>query len=111
LDWFINNPSCEEVEIKIYCCQEISENYCDLRCGKQTYKIIIPKQDAEKYNYNEEWLSNLQAEKMYNIKEVEEIHVAVMKQGCLYEKAGWSDEHERLVRLEFKKWFEQNKKK
>ena len=47
LEWFVKNPSCEEVEIKTYCCQEISKNYCDLRCGKETYKIIIPKEEAK----------------------------------------------------------------
>lgn len=44
----------------------------------------------------------------YNLKEIEEIHVSIVKQGCLYEGGAWSDEHERLVRLEFKKWIEEN---
>lgn len=47
LEWFVKNPSCEEIEVKMYCCQEISKVYCDLRCGKQTYKIIIPKEEPE----------------------------------------------------------------
>ena len=47
-------------------------------------------------------------EKMYSLSEVEEIHVSVMKQGCLYEGGSWSDEHERLIRLEFHKWIEKN---
>lgn len=44
----------------------------------------------------------------WNIKEMEEIHVSVVKQGCLYEGGTWSKEHERLVRLEFNKWIEEN---
>lgn len=44
----------------------------------------------------------------WNIKEMEDIHVAVVKQGCLYEGGEWSDEHERLVRLEFNKWIYEN---
>lgn len=44
----------------------------------------------------------------WNIEEIEDIHVAVMKQGCLYEGGKWSDEHERLVRLEFNKWKKEN---
>ena len=47
LEWFVKNPNCESVEIKTFCCQEISKNYCDLRCGKQTYKIIIPKEEPK----------------------------------------------------------------
>ena len=45
--------------------------------------------------------------KKYSIDEVEEIHVEIVKRGCLYEGGDWSSEHERLVRLEFKKWKEQ----
>jgi hypothetical protein len=44
----------------------------------------------------------------WDIKEIEEIHVSVMKQGCLYEGGEWSNEHERLVRLEFNKWIKKN---
>jgi hypothetical protein len=43
-EWFVKNPSCEEVETNTFCCREISKNYCDLKCGKQTYKIIIPQE-------------------------------------------------------------------
>lgn len=44
----------------------------------------------------------------WNITEIEEIHLAIIKQGSLYEGGTWSDEHERLVRLEFKKYKDQN---
>lgn len=44
----------------------------------------------------------------WNKKEMEDIHVAVTKQGCLYEGGVWSDEHERLVRLEFNKYSNKN---
>jgi len=57
---------------------------------------------------NNEVIISIVEEKLYNLSEIEEIHVAIMKQGCLYEEAGWSDEHERLVRLEFHKWLKQN---
>jgi len=44
----------------------------------------------------------------WNIKEMEDVHVAVMKQGCLYKSGDWSDEYERLARIEFDKWAEEN---
>jgi hypothetical protein len=51
LEWFINNPSCENVEVKTFCCREISKNYCNLTCGKQTYKIIIPKEEPKQSDW------------------------------------------------------------
>ncbi len=47
LEWFVQNPSCEFVEVKTFCCREISKNYCNLTCGKQTYKIIIPIEESK----------------------------------------------------------------
>jgi len=40
-------------------------------------------------------------------EEMEEIHVAVIRQGSLYEGGTFDDEDERLVRLEFNKYFNQ----
>jgi hypothetical protein len=53
LEWFVKNPNCESVEVKTYCCQEISKNYCDLRCGKDTYKIIIPQEEPKQETLEE----------------------------------------------------------
>jgi hypothetical protein len=53
LKWFVKNPSCEYVEVKTFCCREISKNYCNLTCGKQTYKIIIPQEEPNPFQLPE----------------------------------------------------------
>jgi hypothetical protein len=67
LEWFVNNPSCEGVEVEMYCCQEISKNYCDLRCGKQTYKIIIPQEES-KQEYQSECICENSCRGFVNVK-------------------------------------------
>jgi hypothetical protein len=52
LEWFIKNPSCEEVEVKKECCGQCDERLCEVNDlgRKETkentfYKIIIPKEE------------------------------------------------------------------
>jgi hypothetical protein len=56
LEWFVKNPSCEEVNVKIETTsiqlpqQQLSENSYDLAfrwIDKKVYKIIIPKEETK----------------------------------------------------------------
>jgi hypothetical protein len=51
-NYLYNTPDCEKVHIKIYCCEKISDDYCDFKCDKQTYKVIIPKKGREYFKEN-----------------------------------------------------------
>ena len=51
-NYLYNNPNCKKVQTRIYCCGKISDNYCDFKCGKQTYKVIIPEEGREYFNEN-----------------------------------------------------------
>jgi hypothetical protein len=46
LEWFVKNPSCEEVEVEKI---ELNTDYRSDWKQKFIYKIIIPKQDLKKY--------------------------------------------------------------
>lgn len=54
LEWFVKNPSCEEVKIKPYCekltCQNDSCNVC---CQELKYKITIPKEEPKQETLEE----------------------------------------------------------
>ena len=54
LEWFVQNPSCEEVEVKKECCGQCDERLCEVNDlgRKETkentfYKIIIPKEEPK----------------------------------------------------------------
>ncbi len=56
LEWYVNNPSCEQVEVEIETTsiqlpqQQLSENSYDLAfrwINKKVYKIIIPKEEPK----------------------------------------------------------------
>ena len=50
LQWFVENPSCEEVEVKKECCGQCDERLCevyDLGIKELDYKIIIPKEEPK----------------------------------------------------------------
>jgi hypothetical protein len=60
LEWFVKNPSCEEVEVEIETTsiqlpqQQLSENSYDLAfrwINKKVYKIIIPKEEPKQEGY------------------------------------------------------------
>jgi hypothetical protein len=62
LEWFIKNPSCEEVEVEIETAsiqlpqQQLSENSYDLAfrwINKKFYKIIIPQEEAKQETLEE----------------------------------------------------------
>ena len=59
LEWFIKNPSCEEVEVdyELGSCLNCEWNYdmCPYseECLKSTYKIIIPKEEPKQYTSKE----------------------------------------------------------
>jgi hypothetical protein len=126
LHWFVKNPSCEKVEViqKQHFEADKSKRINPLNGVYYSWKIIIPKEEPKDFlgrttfdllkqevmrEFDNQETLEKAAERMYNIKEIKEIHVSIVKQGCLYEGGSWSDEHERLVRLEFDKWFNQNK--
>ena len=41
LEWFVQNLSCEEVYIRIFCCGQI-DGKCNPQCFRKSYEIIIP---------------------------------------------------------------------
>ena len=57
LEWFVKNPSCEEVEVESNKCLvkrgQCSCSYQDIDCQCLGYKIIIPKEEQERM-YSEE---------------------------------------------------------
>ena len=97
LEWFVKNPSCEEIEIdKINLCTQTSLP-CGMQClSKETcnknisYKIIIPKEEQDKNKYSEE-----------------EVQIK------LYECLGhFAQKHNIIINgNEIDKWFEQFKNK
>jgi hypothetical protein len=126
LEWFVNNPSCEEIEIGdwfneiLSCCRSKEECHCNKK------RIIIPKEEPKQETLEEAshtaWLNyehvegNLystsfkngfkfgakyQAERMYSEEEVEKMVRAAYTFG----------EKEFKYFGAFKEWFEQFKKK
>jgi hypothetical protein len=58
LEWFVKNPSCEEVEVKKECCGQCDERLCevyDLGIKELDYKIVLPKEDQVVVNKMEEF--------------------------------------------------------
>jgi hypothetical protein len=54
LKWFIQNPSCEEVEIKPFCKKLTCKNKeCNVCCQELNYKIIIPKEEPKQKTIEE----------------------------------------------------------
>ena len=62
LEWYVNNPSCESVEVEIETTsiqlpqQQLSENSYDLAfrwINKKVYKIIIPKEEPKQETLDE----------------------------------------------------------
>jgi hypothetical protein len=57
LEWFVKNPSCEEVEVESNKCLvkrgQCSCSYQDIDCQCSGYQIIIPKEDFNDYHYKE----------------------------------------------------------
>jgi hypothetical protein len=50
LNWFVKNPSCEEVYIRIFCCGQI-DGKCNPQCFRKSYEIIIPKEEPKQDFY------------------------------------------------------------
>ena len=48
LEWFVKNPSCEEIDVA-FACLEVRQCMCDsnAKCLKQGYEIIIPKEEPK----------------------------------------------------------------
>jgi lipoate-protein ligase A len=70
LEWFVKNPSCEEVEVEIETTsiqlpqQQLSENSYDLAfrwINKKVYKIIIPQEEPKDLAY---WKENAEEDYM-----------------------------------------------
>jgi len=119
LEWFVKNPSCEEVEVERDS-REVGGHNGGVAIEYGLYEIIIPKEEskqetleeaAEKYGEpfdNRFWASNAfkagakwQQERMYSKEEVfnlcREFAIFVQRNGPSYKKQ--------------QEWFEQNKKK
>lgn len=71
-------------------------------CGEYYIKDIV------KVNPKDNTITIKKIKDSFTLQEIEEIHVSVVKQGCLYEGGSWTDEHERLVRIEFNKYVKEN---
>jgi len=79
LEWFVNNPSCESVEIeeakcKGQCWKFIESDYedtCISGCEQIDYKIIIPQEEPKKFGDSFENLANVMstANFMFGVKE------------------------------------------
>ena len=79
LEWFVNNPSCESVEIeeakcKGQCWKFIESDYedtCTSGCEQIDYKIIIPQEEPKKFGDSFENLANVMstANFMFGVKE------------------------------------------
>ena len=116
LEWFVNNPSCEEVEVE----REKAIGYAGdrQRTFYGGYKIIIPKEEpkqetleeaAERYwakqPYNEDAFmegAKWQEERMYSEEDMAESFMACWKANV---PEGFE------CKLSFKEWFEQFKNK
>ena len=55
LEWFVNNPSCESVEVRKECCGQCDERLCEVydrgigwNKNNTFYEIIIPKEELKK---------------------------------------------------------------
>jgi hypothetical protein len=102
LEWFVKNPSCEEVKVELQIKsvhlpqKQLSENSYDLSFRWMDityYKIIIPKEEPkQELMYSEE--------EVYNITQQLRLK---LKSGVLK----WQDDFE----FDLEKWFEQFKKK
>jgi hypothetical protein len=48
LEWFVNNPNCESVEIKPFCKKLTCKNKeCNVCCQELNYKLLIPKEEPK----------------------------------------------------------------
>ena len=74
----------------------------DLNIPTECYKWTL------KLTSDNEVIVHLIEEKMYSLNEIRNIHVAVTKQGCLYEGGDWSDKHKTLVESEFNRYIKDN---
>jgi hypothetical protein len=122
LEWFVKNPSCEEVEVESNKCLvkrgQCSCSYQDIDCQCSGYKIVIPKEEPK-----QETLKEAAERLCLNIDR------PIFKQGAKWQQERSYSEEEVLVKLyeclghfayehnivingnEIDKWFEQFKKK
>ena len=122
LEWFINNQSCESVEVRKECCGQCDERLCEVydrgigwNKNNTFYKIIIPKEEPKQetfeeaeeaaykfYPEDEQWTERYvfklgakwQKERMYSEEDMREAY----KYGRI-----WDD-------TSFEEWLEQFKK-
>ena len=131
LEWFVNNPSCEEVEVKYD--KDIFPYGVETSNGYGWYKIIIPKEEPKQETLEEvahemlvdygiksigqsigvptvkKLMVNMakwQAERMHSEEDLKEAFEAGHKKGF----SGYPNT-ENWKELPFEKWFEQFKKK
>ena len=128
LEWFVKNPSCEEVEVEIETTsiqlpqQQLSENSYDLAfrwINKKVYKIIIPKEPKqEKWdNLNKELDDALEEEfgseeqKQETLEEVAEKHANLYYDknselsSVITESIEWSNRNHNFI--EGAKWMQE----
>jgi hypothetical protein len=136
LEWFVQNPSCEKVEVEEVkctgqCWKFIESDYeetCLSGCEKLEYKIFIPQEEpkketleeaAEQYSRNGCWEgvrkqgfiagAKWQAERMYSEEEVKELCKKSRDEGYDENTLEGIGANEKIV--PFGEWFEQVKKK
>ena len=95
LEWFVKNPSCEEVEVEIETTsiqlpqQQLSENSYDLAfrwINKKVYKIIIPKEEPKQETIEEA------TKRLFSYEYGEETYVTDKKRDAFIEGAKWQQE-------------------
>jgi hypothetical protein len=78
LEWFVKNPSCEEVEVKHFgtCCGNQSITQC-INCEKYNpiYKITIPQEEPKQETLNKINNMNEEIKKQINLLEEEQTRV------------------------------------
>jgi hypothetical protein len=93
LEWFVNNPSCEEVEVKKI---ELNTDYRSDWKQKFRYKIMIPKEEPKQETLEEA------AERMYSEEEVlEQLNILMSLPSSTLDK--FTDDNGNITM----KWFEQ----
>jgi len=120
LEWFVKNPTCEEVKVK----RTVNDYWKKLQLHYEfKYKIIIPQEELKQETLEEV------AEKMYPLKGELEIHFYMVRRLAFIDGAKWQQERmyseEDLRRAytvgkhggvnqtyyDFDEWFEKFKKK
>ena len=95
LQWYIKNPSCEEVDIRIFCCGQI-DGKCNPQCFRKSYEIITPKKETKLKNICIKCGVDLYATEGRFTCQQSECRGIIVSKETLQE---WADEEERKRHL------------